>query len=113
MELKTALLVGVVGVAVVAGGMYVYNQKNGGSAKMSPIEARLSTPLGITFQKVKVGTVTSIPGSSSDQQEQVTVYGHDPGQVGLHDRRMHQGMAGRSRPRGREAERAVVGDHAR
>jgi predicted lipoprotein with Yx(FWY)xxD motif len=81
MGLKTALLVGVVGVAVVAGGIYVYNQKHGGGAKMSPIEARLSTPMGITFQKVKVGTVTAIPGSSSDQQEQVTVYATGDGKT--------------------------------
>ncbi len=81
MGLKTALLVGVVGVAVVAGGIYMYAHQKGGGVSMSPIVARQSTPLGITFQKVKVGTVTSIPGSSSDQQEQVTAYADGDGKT--------------------------------
>ncbi len=73
MGLKTALAVGVAAVVVVAGGVYMLKHQQMGSAS-APIVARLSTPPGVTFQKVKVGKVTMIPGSSSDQQEQVTVY---------------------------------------
>jgi predicted lipoprotein with Yx(FWY)xxD motif len=78
MELKTALGAGIVGLAVVAGGVYLLNQHKA-TETSSPIVARLSTPPGITFQKVKIGKVTMIPGSSSDQQEQVTVYATDKG----------------------------------
>ena len=77
MELKTALGIGAVALVVAAGGVYLLNQQK--ASGMSPIVARTSTPLGITFQKVKVGKVTMIPGSSSDQQEQVTVYATDKG----------------------------------
>jgi predicted lipoprotein with Yx(FWY)xxD motif len=72
MGLKTALAIGVVAVVVVGGGLYLVNQHK--ATVSSPIVARLSTPPGVTFQKVKVGTVTAIPGSSSDQQAQLTVY---------------------------------------
>ncbi len=80
MGLKTALLVGVVGVAVVAGGLFIVQHQKGG-ATSAPIVARQSTPPGVTFQKVKIGTVTAIPGSSSDQQEQVTVYADGNGKT--------------------------------
>src|SRR6202046_1289500 len=73
MGLKTALGIGVVAVVIVAGGAYMLKHQQTGTAS-APIVARLSTPPGVTFQKVKVGKVTMIPGSSSDQQEQVTVY---------------------------------------
>jgi len=79
MGLKAALGIGVA-VIVVAGGVYMLSQKQTGSAS-APIEARLSTPAGVTFQKVKVGKVTMIPGSSSDQQEQVTVYADSEGKT--------------------------------
>src|ERR1700761_434577 len=79
MGLKTALGIGVA-VIVVAGGAYMLSQKKTGSAS-APIEARLSTPVGVTFQKVKVGKGTMIPGSSSDQQEQVTVYADSDGKT--------------------------------
>src|SRR5215469_4195615 len=79
MGLKTALGIGVA-VIVVAGGAYVLSQKQGGSAS-APIEARLSTPPGVTFQKVKVGKVTMIPGSSSDHQAEVTVYATGDGKT--------------------------------
>ncbi len=77
MGLKTVLTIGVVAVVVVGGGYYFANQHK--TTASSPIVAKLSTPPGVTFQKVKVGTVTMIPGSSSDQQEQRTVYANDKG----------------------------------
>jgi predicted lipoprotein with Yx(FWY)xxD motif len=80
MGLKTALAVGVTAVVVVAGGAYMLKHQQAGSAS-APIVARLSTPPGVTFQKVKVGKVTMIPGSSSDQQEQVTVYADGNGKT--------------------------------
>jgi predicted lipoprotein with Yx(FWY)xxD motif len=80
MGLKTALAVGVAAVVIVAGGAYMFKHQQAGSAS-APIVARLSTPPGVTFQKVKVGKVTMIPGSSSDQQEQVTVYATGDGKT--------------------------------
>jgi predicted lipoprotein with Yx(FWY)xxD motif len=80
MGLKTALGIGVVAVVVVAGGAYMLKHQRMGAAS-APIVARLSTPPGVTFQKVKVGKVTMIPGSSSDQQEQVTVYANSDGKT--------------------------------
>jgi len=80
MGLKTALGIGVA-VIVVAGGAYMLSQKHGGMSQSAPIEARMSTPLGVTFQKVKVGKVTMIPGSSSDHQAEVTVYATGDGKT--------------------------------
>src|ERR1700744_1444255 len=80
MGLKTALGVGVA-VIVVAGGVYMLSQKQGGMSPSAPIEARGSTPLGVAFQKVKVGKVTMIPGSSSDHQAEVTVYANGDGKT--------------------------------
>ena len=80
MGLKTALGIGVAAVVIVAGGAYVLKHQQVGTAS-APIVARLSTPPGVTFQKVKVGKVTMIPGSSSDQQEQVIVYANGDGKT--------------------------------
>jgi predicted lipoprotein with Yx(FWY)xxD motif len=76
MGLKSALVVGVAVIAVVAGGFYFAKQPKPMAAHL---DARLSTPLGVTFQKVKIGTVTMVPGASSDQQEQVIVYASGKG----------------------------------
>ncbi len=76
MGLKTALIVGVAAVAVIAGGLYMSRDQKPAAVHL---DARLSTPLGVTFQKVKVGTVTMVPGASSDQQEQVVVYANGKG----------------------------------
>jgi predicted lipoprotein with Yx(FWY)xxD motif len=80
MGLKTALGIGVAAVVVVAGGAYMLKHQQMGTAS-APIVARLSTPPGVTFQKVKIGKVTMIPGSSSDQQEQVIVYANSDGKT--------------------------------
>ena len=80
MGLKTALGIGVAAVVIVAGGAYMLKHQQMGTAS-APIVARLSTPPGVTFQKVKVGKVTMIPGSSSDQQEQVIVYANGDGKT--------------------------------
>ncbi len=77
--MKTSIALGVIGVAIVAGAAYWFTQ---GSVQASkPVEAVLATPPGITLQKVKIGTVTMVPGSSSDQQEQVTVYADAQGKT--------------------------------
>jgi predicted lipoprotein with Yx(FWY)xxD motif len=76
MGMKTNLVLGVAAVAVIAGGAYWLTQHKemGGHA-----EAMLSTPPGITFQKVKVGRVVYVPGASSDAPALVTVYADSSG----------------------------------
>ena len=78
MGLKSALIIGVAAVAIVAGGLYLTKTEK---PAVAHLQARLSTPLGVTFQRVKVGTVTQVPGASSDQQEQVTVYADGKGKT--------------------------------
>jgi predicted lipoprotein with Yx(FWY)xxD motif len=72
-------VLGVVAVAVIAGGAYWLS--TGSKPQMLPLEAVRATPPGITLQKVKIGTVTMVPGSSSDQQEQVAVYADAAGKT--------------------------------
>jgi predicted lipoprotein with Yx(FWY)xxD motif len=79
MGLKSALTVGIAVVAVIAGGAYFYKGEKAHSS--AHIDAHLATPAGVTFQRVKVGTVTMVPGASSDQQEQVVVYADGKGKT--------------------------------
>ena len=77
MSATSNLVLGVVAVAAIGAGVYFFGQqKTGGSTKM---EAVLSTPPGITFQKVKVGRVVYVPGASSDAPALVTVYADSKG----------------------------------
>jgi hypothetical protein len=61
MGLKTVLVVGVAAIAIVAGGLYMSKEQKPAAVHL---DAKLSTPLGVTFQKVKIGTVTMVAGAS-------------------------------------------------
>lgn len=75
MSMATNVSLGVVAVAAIAAGAYVLTQHKG----MGHSEAVLSTPPGVTFQKVKVGKVVYVPGASSDAPALVTVYADSSG----------------------------------
>jgi predicted lipoprotein with Yx(FWY)xxD motif len=71
MGVKSWIALGVAGLAAVAG-VYWFSQHDSESPPLPA--ALLSTPPGITFQSVKVGSVVEVAGASSDQQALVTVY---------------------------------------
>jgi len=70
MGMKSSLILGAVGIAVIAGAAYWY----AGKPKTVAMTVPIATPAGVTFQTVKMGKVTYVPGSSSDQQAELTVF---------------------------------------
>lgn len=69
MGVKSSLLLGALGVAIVAGGAYWFAEQ-----PKPGREAALATPPGIVFSTVKMGNAVYVPGASSDQQAELLVF---------------------------------------
>lgn len=69
MGMKSSLMLGVLGVAIIAGGAYFYSHP----AKPAR-EAALATPPGVVFSIVRMGNAVYVPGASSDQQAELLVF---------------------------------------